>query len=219
MPRKTVAEDIMGSRIQCFMLEPTATAELSLRRYVSNREPAPDSCPLHPGKWSYHNTSTGPLETVALPIDGHNVRGGFGDAKRDDPRWPTACGRGYVFKPEDQWQDNLSRIWRRTDTGELTITDRAPAGAMWWFSEGEHGWSGPDGRTLYLMLPPGGSATRVWLIDGPARNSEHPWQRTGVPPLVVARPSIAWGEPGEPGYYHGWLGGPGGNEPGWLVEC
>jgi hypothetical protein len=55
-------------------------------------------------------------------------------------------------------------------------------------------WRGPDGRCLVLKTPAGD-----WVIDGPASGGGR-WERTGVPPLITARPSILI-----PGQYHGWL--------------
>jgi hypothetical protein len=68
---------------------------------------------------------------------------------------------------------------------------------------------GLDGICLTVRYPrPDGSAGRPWdwPVDGPSRSGGR-WARNGDPRAcaVTASPSIAIGDPGKPGYYHGFL--------------
>lgn len=192
-------------KIRCFMLERTDFANESFRRYKSS-ESGP-ACPLHPGTYPYHNISA----IINLQVEYHSKYDGEGlipsDELKTDPRWPVACGCGYVFAPEDEWQHNFDRLWRMPD-GTLIDPKKAPAGAMW-FSPGyeELGdYVGPDGHALMVMLPPGGRASNVWHVDGPARDGGR-WTRLGAPPDVTVSPSIATSQ------YHGFL------TQGYLERC
>lgn len=199
----------MGSRIQCFMIEPTGRQRRSLRRFASQRyDSVVDGRAVYlageeervkcPGRFSYHNASV-LLDEVAAddsPI---------GDTwSHDDPRWPKACECGYVFADFDRWQLFRESLYRRPETDELVVLREAPVGAMWnatWFVDRGH-FVGPDGRSLVVMTPGG-----EWNIDGPSNNGPG-WTRSGEPPNVTASPSILIGT-----RYHGWL------RNGWLEEC
>jgi hypothetical protein len=200
------------SRIQCFMIEETDVANSKLRRYA-HRSPG-NACTVHP--WGYHNAEAA-LEDVEwtedmnwVEINGNRRRiagtgCGFMLSNKDDPRWPTACVCGYVFKADDMWQHNIHRLYRVPQTGELVETDHAPPGAMWreWWYEDVMEWIGPDGMCLGVMTPGG-----QWSIDLPSKDGGR-WTRTGEPPKLTVRPSILMGN----NRYHGFL------TDGWLEEC
>ena len=81
----------------------------SLRRFKFTKNEDADVCPLH----GYHNASVA-IEETTEPSEEH------GDNwPHDDERWPTACGCGYVFEADDQWQRNDDAIYRRTDGREF----------------------------------------------------------------------------------------------------
>lgn len=175
----------------CFMIEPTDRARQTLRRYTSIRAGA--VCPADPQGWG-HDASI-PIEQATYPRNGLNGRGAD-DWPHDDPRWPTQCACGYVFQDEDTWQHTITRLYRPVGGGALfALRDQEiPIGAMWdapWLLSVTH--RGPDDRCLVVKTPGGD-----WVIDGPSRDGGG-WTRTGVPPLVTARPSILTPT------YHGWL--------------
>jgi hypothetical protein len=100
----------MGSRIECFWLDPVAMARSELRRYENADYKAPPSCPAN--RMSHHDT-TAYLEDVPYPLDAEN--GGYGrdDVPHDDPRWPRVCETcGYAFRDTDYWQHNVTRLYR-----------------------------------------------------------------------------------------------------------
>lgn len=176
------------SRYQCFMLEPSARAEHSLRRFVFEQEQKCSS------PYGYHNASV-EIGVVDYPLSDYD-----GDSQHavphEDPRWPKRCVCGYEFIATDEWQENRTRLYKRVDgqPGMWTL-HQPPVGAMWdatWYPK-----KGPDGRCLVVQLPPG-IAHDHWVIDDPR------WTRTGDPPNVTATPSILTPR------YHGWL------RNGWL---
>lgn len=197
------------SAIKCFMVEETGEAAIVLRRYHS--EPGMKSCSQH--SYGYHNAE---VEIGRQPIvkdeDGYIACLHTG---HNDPRWPKTCMCGYEFTEEDVWQTNQVAIMKNLETGEEYVvpTHKLPVGAMWYIDSNWpfHFPSPSDGRVLAMMTPGG-----KWVIDGVANNGPKDaagWSREGVPPLVVARPSI------QAGPYHGFLGGADGSQPGWLVDC
>ncbi len=186
----------MGSTINCYFMELADQGETSLRRYVPSS--ADNSCSL---AFGYHNAEVSIGRHPWDPPDDCKDSLGYpGDQPpKDDPRWPKACPCGYVFRPADQWQQNIRRLYRRVDTGEVLPLRKAPVGAMW-YADWYHGMRGPDGHTLVLKTPAGD-----WIVDGPSEKGKG-WQRTGTPPKVTATPSIGMGKAGGKGWtYHGWL--------------
>ncbi len=175
----------------CYLLEPAGVVRWGLRRYSESHRPS--SCPAEPGEWGYHNaTAMVGEEPEQKDARGYVCNATVGVPLHDDPRWPQRCACGYAFTGADQWQKWTESVYRRQDTGELVTLRAAPPGAMWnaWWM----GRKGPDGLSLCVKLPTG----HEWWIDGPANNGPG-WERSGTPPLVTAKPSIA-----APGY-HGWL--------------
>lgn len=175
----------MNSReIQCFLLEPTDRARRSLRR-----------CHDFAGAGEYHSEEVDIGECAA---DEHaGVASCFPEFK-DDPRWPSRCGKcGHLFSEIERSYVDVRPIWRRADTGELTTLDEAPPGAIWFFDE-------------YLMVAtPGGH----WNVDMKSRNGGG-WTRHGTPPNVTVSPSILIGKNAAGDWeYHGWL------RDGKLIEC
>ncbi len=185
----------MGSRIECFLVEPSGIFQQSLRRYSRHGE-----CPN-----GYHDASAR-LGDVLPPSDGRS-RGGDG-FDHADPRWPKSCACGYAFVDTDYWQHNIDEKWRRQGTAELYPLASAPVGAIWFAPWMEPAGTGPDGRALVVRTPGGD-----WLVDKPSRDGT-PWTRTGTPPLITVRPSILFytGDGNEPSY-HAFL------TDGVLVEC
>ncbi len=196
----------MGSRIQCFWIEPTDRVKRQLRRYVFSNE-AHAKCP---GPFSYHNGHApfpeGKCRTEKLD-DGHGVWRFDDDHEippHDDPQWPSKCDDcDYKFQDADQWQLFHDVIFVRKDTGATMTLRDCPPGAMWdadWYPE-----KGPDGLSVCVSLPPGGGHD-YWHVDGYAKGGGK-WTRTGTVPNITANPSILTPR------YHGWL------RDGWLVEC
>ncbi len=188
----------MPSRIACFWLEPTANAEVSLRRYAAEpkcealRAPYPGHAPV---AWGIHDARV-KIDTRAR---------GTSDASHHptpeemaDPRWPKKCVCGYEFVANDYWQYNVHALYMRCDTQALVTLYDAPAGAMWdapWH-KGHHGkFAKPDGLYIVVRTPAGD-----WLVDGPSSNNNGAgWQRTGTPPQISVTPSIGFPN------FHGWL--------------
>jgi hypothetical protein len=182
-----------ANEVVCFWCAPQGSAEESLRRFILKEGS------VCPGPYKYHN-AVAKLGETPYPLDEYNGYG-LDNAPHDDPRWPKKCDYcDYVFKEEDNWQHNLERIYQEAVFGgEVMPNGRrfplrdAPPGAMW---DGKWYWQkGPDGLSIYVQTPGG-----EWCIDSPANNSKKPWDRTGVPPKITARPSILIGD-----RYHGWL--------------
>lgn len=181
------------SRVECFFLEPTMRARVSLRRYSCSGDMK--EC----GGVGYHNAHT--------PIGEREVRISDkypgcidlvdrSEPPRDDPRWPKRCEVcGYEFASSDAWQLFSEVICVRRETGaEMTLRE-APPGAMWdatWWPD-----KGADGHAYCVRLPPG-RPHDDWMIDGPSNNGGG-WTRTGVAPRLTARPSILTKD------YHGFL--------------
>jgi hypothetical protein len=194
----------MGSRIQCFMLEPTQRVRIKLRRFTHK-----DTCSS--GPMQGHDASVllpGPDVAGSWParIGADGYLQSYEDLKppADDPRWATVCEQcGAALPAETIFQVFQEQLYRRADTGEEVTLRDAPPGAMH-----DAAWDpakGPDGRALYVCLPPNGGLN-YWHVDGPSSNGPG-WMRTGVPPLVTANPSILTPR------YHGFL------RNGWLEEC
>jgi len=187
----------MGTTIRCFFLTPLAEATQSLRRFTFG------SSEMCPAKDTWGHDATAAIGTIAFPLNDLNGSGGD-DFPHDDPRWPKTCSKcGYIFKPDDRWQNNINRLFH-TDVSPICYTlDGAPPGAMYyadWYP-----WKGPDGRCLVVKTPAG-----EWIVDRPPSSGRSAWTRTGTPPNVTANPSILF--PGPKGF-HGWL------RDGMLVEC
>lgn len=186
----------MGSTIKCFFLEPLDQAREDLRRFTYGETNQP-TCP---GVDAWGHDAKVVLGTVPYPMGQGAMMGeGADNFPHEDPRWPKVCSKcDYEFKPEDQWQHNLDRLFK-TEAFQLWVTlESAPVGAMWdasWYDS-----KGPDGRCLVVKTPGG-----EWVIDGPK-----PWMRTGEPPNITVSPSILFygSTP-----YHGFL------VDGVLKEC
>jgi hypothetical protein len=108
-------------------------------------------------------------------------------AKHDRPDFPSGlkdvcpvCGGEAQL-----WSQGFSSIYRRESGAELNPEGESlPAGAIY-AADPEYGYpTGPDGRTLYCVLPDG----HTWGIDGSANNCTLPndkvhrcWVRHGRP--------------------------------------
>jgi hypothetical protein len=179
--------------LACFMLRPTNTHRIFLRRYHTPPGVARDCTSPQEGKPSYHTAMT----FVRLHDDSHGpVDLVVTDAMKLDPRWPTKCAQcDYVFPPDDHWQVFTDAVYINDLGMEFSLRD-APPGAMWhasWYDSIKSSRA-PDGKNLVVVCPGG----YQWWIDGPASNGPG-WTRTGEPPLITCSPSI------QTPNYHGWL--------------
>lgn len=182
------------SRVQCFMLEPTDRVQQKLRRYIPSRREEP--CPLMPGNYSYHNAEVRIEDALVIPdehpgYEGYIRNGVSGEIERyrEDPRWPTQCGCGYVFTDDDDRQVFCELIYRRADTGEEFALRDAPAGALWyapWVAK----FFRPQlpGGPIIVKLPDGTD----WQVDSMANNctmpddhTHHCWVIDGTPPCLT----------------------------------
>lgn len=171
--------------IQCFFLEPTDMARISLRRYSAGETTCPGG--------SYHNGERllGDLQNGLEPA--------FGPAL-----WPVHCDScAYEFTAADIRLEQVFKeaLYRRSDNSQLTTVRQAPVGAMWyapWLTgmraSPVHKDQRGNGPHLCLKTPSGD-----WDIDAPSLNGNG-WDRSGTPPAVTANPSILF-----TGGYHGWL--------------
>lgn len=191
--------------IPCFLLEPADEGRVDLRRYVSG-----STCPIH----GYHHTRILIGSGRVILGEGGTFSIEAPEIEDDDPRWPTHCDCGYAFQAEEPRQVFTERQYRRSDSGELTTLQSAPAGAMWfadWFNDF---WAGPDGRCLVVKTPGGD-----WVVDGPASNcgrpddrdqkQHHCWVRHGAAPMITVDkdgPTCSAGAGSiQAGSYHGFL--------------
>lgn len=164
--------------IRCFLLVPVdGVCKRYLRRYGG-------SCS---GAYPYHNAE--------VEIERGAARAGSDlldpqHPLRADPRWPTRCSCGHVFRDDvEPWQLFVQQVYRRADSGEEMTLREAPPGAMWfatWY-EDEPAYCGPDSRSL-IVKTPGGD----WMVDSRAKNCTSPqdhehkcWVRHGVPPNIT----------------------------------
>lgn len=205
---------------RCFLVEPAAMVAIELRRYRMST--SGDSCP---GRMGYHDASV-QIGEETIRIDERGRQKISKDVARDDPRWPRACGCGYVFTDADEWQVNEHRLYvsRKPDfnsdikEGRWTVHN-LPPGAMFypdWLQPEEGEWRfyepGPDGKVLAVICPNG----RQWIIDSEASNctrkgdrTHHCWIRHGVPPLITVDKNGNTCQAGagsiQAGDYHGFL--------------
>lgn len=193
----------------CFWVQESGESVICLRRYSRDGE-----CPL---PYGYHNAQAD-IDVVPSAVDEDGVDRtavGYEEPPFYDNRWPQKCNCGYEFTRADRHQVISERLYVRPDTGE-TYRERAlPAGAMY-DARWEH-WRGPDGVALTVVLPGG----HHWHVDDQASNCTRRgephqcWVRHGEPPNVTVDKggdtcaagggSILYGQPGQPGYYHGFL--------------
>jgi hypothetical protein len=170
------------SKIVCFFLTPTDRVRRSLRRFASGTKCGKS------GLW-YHDKSNRVDCAPFIPDAKHEYshsepcvdRPPFPDYPITHPSWPSECDCGYVFAEDDTRQLNYDRLYCRDDGTEYVLAD-TPPGAMW-YAPWLRCWKGPDGKTLVVKTP-----IAEWCVDQPC--PDVPWERTGVPPKVTARPSI-----------------------------
>lgn len=199
-----------------FWLDPVGRQRVALRRYTT----------MGGGNWpwtcekGWHQAHIWTGEEIDEICDERGYTQPPPEPAHDDPRWPVECGKGcgYRFVDEDRWQAWGAELFRRIDTGELRVlhstmvppdVPSAEPGACWdahWMGDI---WRGPDGVHLAVRCPrPDGTpgTPHDWPVDAPASGGGR-WTRTGDPRAcnVTANPSIAIGDPAQPGFYHGWL--------------
>lgn len=171
----------MGVRV--FFCEPTDQVVFDLRIYESG-EGVP-ACPLMGGDRGYHNAHSERLGQKTEALDSQEPVNGDPSPYEGDPRWPKACGCGFVFSDKAQRMVWRQRLIRRVDTGEVFEGYRSvPVGGVWsapWMAD--H-WAGEDGRCLVCKLP----GDHDWIIDSRASNCTMPddnvhkcWVRHGRP--------------------------------------
>lgn len=176
-------------RIRCFLIDSTEEVEASLRRYHLDYEKK-DPCPL-PGRARHSASVSIGREPVVRDEQGYICNSVRNQVPHDDPRWPTQCECGYVFREEDEWRKDSDLIYRRADTGEAFPLRSAPAGAMWYAPWLDDLYT-PQGEHNLMVMTPGGE----WCVDGQASNctmkedfnqkQHHCWVRSGTPPDVTA---------------------------------
>ncbi len=171
---------------QTFWVEPTDTIEHYLRRYASG-----SVCPAE--SHGYHDAQTfvGDRPTSYVESHGRRSIGMVDPTPYDDARWPTHCACGYLFTPEDAWQDFQELVYRHAEGVEYVLTHRGgprpllPPGGSWnaWWMPFSRG---PDGRSLMVRCPNG----QDWNVDSRASNCTMPkddehrcWVRHGDPTL------------------------------------
>lgn len=178
------------ARIQCFLLEPTEKVSVKLRRYRNSSADNESHCPSDVND-GYHDVSNviGD-EPIKRDKEGYIGNGMKLAPPHDDPRWPTQCACGYVFREGDEWQRFVEEVYRRSDTGEETTIRNADAGAMWyawWLDKMQK----PQGKHCLEVKTPGGQ----WVIDAMASNcsmpddrrqeKHHCWIYSGTPPNIT----------------------------------
>lgn len=170
------------SAVQTFWLEPTDQMEIGLRRYTHKTGDTFDCA------GGYHSALviTGQVTGTYEERDGRRyLTASVPTGQHDDPRWPSECSCGYLFTPDDVWQDWERHLYRRSDTGELVSLNDAPPGACWdadWMPQNWRDRS-PDGIYLMVRLP----NRHDWAVDSEASNctrkgeKHHCWVRHGDP--------------------------------------
>jgi hypothetical protein len=205
-----------------FWLEPDGTVALGLRRYRHDWDSGGGAMRWECGYgWHQAMTWRGELAPERFTDEhGHRAHATPELLDHADPRWPQACagGCGYRFLPSDEWQEWEEPVYTGPGNARYVLHTGWPpppgmllagAGATWdaWWLPGD--WLGVDGIGLMVRCPrPDGTpGSNDWPVDSPATGGGT-WTRTGDPrqALVTVTPSIAIGEPGQPGFYHGFLG-------------
>ena len=188
------------SKIRCFLIEPSDTVELSLRRFNCSMELTCADGRIHEASVILGQ------EPAGVALAGLN---GLADDSFDhaDPRWPKACAVcGHVFAAEDCWQARRDRMWKVAtaggpEVGSLVSYHRLPVGAMWHSDWLPAPFRGPDGLCLSVQTPGG-----EWCIDAPPSGNGSRWVREGPPPGITVRPSILCGRNKDGTWkYHGFL--------------
>lgn len=178
--------------IKAFLMEPTMTRRLFLRRYVMSTK---NRCPKS-SEWGC-DTGFAPLGVPDEPFawqvedDGYQKYPEPPKIAPEDPRWPTHCEEcGGALPPEAERQVHQEQVWRRADTGELIPRRSFPPGALWYEDGPHYGFAsvfkagGPDGKVLCAICPGGGA----WCINSRASNcsrrddeTHRCWVRHGDP--------------------------------------
>lgn len=203
-----------------YWLEATAQVATGLRRYTRLDRDEVTGYDCADG-WHAALAWTGRAEARFDDDSGRRHLASPADVPRDDPRWPAGCDRGcgYRFGPDDEYQPWQELLYLRPADGTLMSlhpvhvppgVEQAGPGASYDATWYPADWRGPDGIALAVLCPrPDGSAGPAWEwgVDRPSSRSGGRWIRTGDPraAAVTASPSIAIGNPGEPGFYHGFL--------------
>lgn len=99
----------MGSRIECFWLEPTERAQQSLRRFYysasCNRPEQERMCAAAAGEGCDASVDIGEIPYPFFK-DGRWGQG-MDDYPHDDPSWPKVCAKcGVPFDERAIWQNN-----------------------------------------------------------------------------------------------------------------
>lgn len=189
----------MYEPVECFWVEPTGKAIVSMRRSAQ----AEEGCehPEHEGRYGYHSKSVELGEDFDVrwteEADGRFVASIDPEEFAEDPRWPTHCDCGYEFKAEDGIQVVQEPIMESAD-GRRAFTSpaygRKPTPGAMFETYWRPALRKEDGRAISAVCPNG----EVWCIDEEASSGGF-WERTGEPPNLTVTPSIVAGD------YHGHL--------------
>lgn len=180
----------MTGAVELFLVEPTGSGVLSLRRYRASDVPCP-------GPHGYCSESVDIAEVQILKnADGTYPALSPENVEYADPRWPRACSAcGYEFGPDDPRQCNQTEFYANADGTVRTALRDLPAGAVYDAAWLPDLYRAPDGHAWAVQLPDG----LPWYLFGPASNGGAGWTVTGDAPRFTANPSILTPD------YHGWL--------------
>jgi hypothetical protein len=185
--------------VALFLVEPTGTCRLSLRRFRLRDEGSDGH---------YHNASVIMDENASCTPrrdDGYRSPDDrAGRVPHDDPRWPAACETcGEPFREDDEWQVN-----------ELDWYEGGGQRFAW----GIGSWDGPPGAVMRAEWRDVEGRPPAWHICLPNRSwwntndraSGDPgtqlgpyWDVTGEAPRFTVSPSIDDRSPSRP--WHGWI--------------
>jgi hypothetical protein len=144
--------------IPIFFLVPTYRTKKYLRRYSKNS--TLDS------NHSYHDAKVcigeGTSKSTSGDLHSHN-----------DPRYPTHCSCGYVYKEEDNWQVFHRSIYKRYDTGEEMTVEEAPVGSAYNASWMTREPCDPLDERYLIIKTPGGE----WHTFAKATNCTMPSEK------------------------------------------
>jgi hypothetical protein len=179
-----------------FIAEPTGACRLSLRRFCYGGGETKHRCDATAviGE-DEPETQRRPDGTTRL-VSGDSV-------PHSDPRWPSACGCGYLFADDDQWQVN-----------ELPWYEGNGQRFCW----GIGSWDGPPGAMIrapwrddtpdngcpaFVVFLPNGShwCTRD-QSSGPDGKLGPQWSVSGIAPCITVSPSI---DDRSSRPWHGWI--------------
>lgn len=170
---------------QVFLINPTNTYEVTLRRYQYS------SVSKCKSKYGFHNAKSPKFDKIYEEKDLPKGEAIHGDLwPHDDPRWLNVCeepGCGYQFVDTDFWQFQPTQIYANQDNSWRGSLGDAPPGAMYyatWLEDCASHVSPHDGHSLCVVLPD--PRHTHWQVDARAQNCTLPndtvhrcWVRSG----------------------------------------